>query len=92
MKENKTYAIEKRFAEVFALLPRDDVFIRETPSKTYFITVPHPTDDVEYILSTWQNPKAPREFVDLGRCMTTALRMGAASIRFDITPLTPEKK
>lgn len=85
MKGKKSYAVEKRFAEVFSLLPRDDLFIRETANKTYFITFPHPTEDIEYVLSTWGNPKAPREFIDLGRCVYLALRIGAASIRFDIT-------
>jgi len=91
LKEQKSFAVEKRFKEVFALLPRDDLYIRETSTQTYYITVPHPTEDVEYVLSTWENPKAAREFVDLGRCVNCALKLGAASIHFEITPPTDAK-
>ncbi len=92
MKEKKSYTVEKRFAELFGLMPQDDLYIRETPAKTYFITVPHPTEDIEYVLSTWEKPKEAREFIDLGRCVNCALRMGAGSIRFKITPPADLKK
>ena len=82
MKANKVYQLEKRFKEAMSLMGRDDLYIRQVPSGRYIITVPHPTEDIEYLLSTWENPNEPREFVDLGRCVNCALKMGAGSIHF----------
>jgi len=85
LKEKKVYAVEKRFKEVFGLIPRDDLYIRETPEKTYTITVPHPNDDVEYVLSAYRGGEAAKEFVDLGRCVKVALELGAVSIHFRLS-------
>ncbi|MGN6424263.1 MAG: hypothetical protein ACTHLA_13225 [Asticcacaulis sp.] len=85
MKETKIYAVEKRFKEVFGLMTRDDLYIRETPAKTFIVTVPHPSEDIEYVLSVYRHPNEPKEFVDLGRCVKTALELGAASIHFRIS-------
>ena len=85
MKETKVYTVEKRFKEVFGLMPQDDLYIRETPSKTYIITVPHPKEDSEYVLSAYRKGNSAKEFVDLGRCVKVALELGAASIHFRLT-------
>ncbi len=82
MKDNKVYHLEKRFKEVMNLLKRDDFYIRQLASGKYIITAPHPGDEIEYVLCTWENQKAPREFIDLGRCVNCALKMGADSIHF----------
>ena len=66
-------------------MQRDDLFIRETPSKTYVLTVPHPTEDFEYVMSAYRSPNAAKEFVDLGRCVKVALEFGARSIRFRLS-------
>lgn len=87
MKSKQVFLIEQRFKQMVTDLPRDDLFIRETPEKTYFITLPHPSLDTEYILKTWKRPKAPREFVDLGRCVLYALKLGAASLHFHISSI-----
>jgi len=86
LKANKVYHLEKRFKEVRGLIGRKDLFVHQLPSGRYIITMPHPTEDTEYVLSTWENPKDAREFVDLGRCVNCALKMGAASIHFDLVP------
>lgn len=86
MKGTKVYHVEKRLTEVLGLTRRTDVYLRQMPSQKYIITFPHPTDDVEYVLSTWENPNQPREFVDMGRCVKFALAMGAKSIHFELLP------
>jgi hypothetical protein len=78
------YAIEKQFKELFGLMARSDLFIRETPSNTFTISVPHPSEETEYVLATYTNRKAAREFVDLGRCVVFALSLGATSINFQL--------
>jgi hypothetical protein len=88
LKENKIYHLEKRFKEVMALLKRDDFYIRQLDSGKFIVTAPHPDEDIEYVLCTWENQKAPREFIDLGRCVNCALKMGADSIRFKLLPET----
>ena len=82
--DKKLYALEKRFKEVFGLMARNDLFVRETPSNTYTISVPHPHEDAEYVLATYTNRNTAREFVDLGRCVVFALRLGATSINFEL--------
>ena len=86
MKETKIYQIEKRFKESVSAMRRTDLFIRQQASGRWILTAPHPVDDVEYILSTWENPNDPREFTDVGRCVTTALKAGALSINFQQHP------
>ena len=84
MKGTKVYHVEKRLKEILGLMRRDDVYLRQLPSEKYIITFPHPEDDVEYVLSTWENPNQAREFVDMGRCAKFALAMGARSIHFKL--------
>lgn len=82
MRAQKTYIREKRFKELFRLMRRDDIFIRETAEKTYIITVPNPVDEDEYVLSAYRGGDNAKEFVDLGRCVKQALDLGATSIHF----------
>ncbi len=84
MKGRISYTREKRFKELFGLMARDDLFIRETPEKTFIITVPHPSEDLEYVVSSYRDATSPKEFVDLGRCTKAALELGAKAIRFDL--------
>lgn len=83
MKANSAYQLEKRFKEVMILLGRDDPYIRKIASGKFIVTIPHPSEDIEYVLTTWENQKAPREFAEIGRAVNTALKMGARSIHFD---------
>jgi hypothetical protein len=78
----QVYIVEKKFKEFFSLMERSDLFIRETPAKTFVISVPHPKEDIEYILTAYRKGATAKEFVDLGRCVRAALELGAASIHF----------
>ncbi len=84
MKSLKVYRLEKDFKGEMALMRRDDLYVRQMPSNKFIVTVPHPTEDAEYVLSTWQAPRAPREFADVGRAVNAAFRVGARSIHFDL--------
>jgi len=86
LKGTKVYHVEKRLKEVLGLIQRDDVYVRQMMSERFIITFPHPTDDIEYVLCTWENPNQAREFVDMGRCVKFALAMGAKSIHFKLLP------
>jgi len=91
LKANKVYHLEKRFKEVRGLIGRDDLFVRQLPSGRFIVTMPHPSEDTEFILSTWENPKVPREFVDMGRCVNAALKVGAQSIHFRLLKAPADK-
>ena len=81
---NKVYIVEKKFKEFFSLMARTDLYIRETPEKTFVISVPHPLEDIEYVLTAYRNGQSAKAFVDLGRCVRVALDLGAASIHFEL--------
>ncbi len=86
--EHKIYRVEARFKEAVELTGPDHLYVRETPDKTFIITAAHLAKGVEYILSTQRNSGAPREFVDLGRCVQFAVNLtGVQMIQFNLRPL-----
>jgi len=84
LKAEKIFQTEMRFSETMATLGCDDPFIRQTASSTFIITLPHPTQDVEYVVSTWTSRKEAREFKDIGRAVNSAVKMGARSVHLDV--------
>ena len=84
MKAQIVYRLEKDFKVEMGIMGRDDLFIRQLPSEKFIVTAPHPTSDVEYVLNTYENRGAAREFADVGRAVNAAFRVGATSIHFDL--------
>ncbi len=85
MQEKKAYRVEARFKEAVELTGPEHLYIRQTPDNTYIITAAHAARGTEYILTTSRNREAPREFVDLGRCVQFAIELtGVHAIHFQL--------
>lgn len=84
LKAKTIYRLEKAFKNEMALMRRDDLFVRQLPSGKFILTVPHTTNDVEYVLNTYENRNAAREFSEVGRAVNAAFRVGARSIHFEL--------
>ena len=87
LKTTKVYLLEKNFRDAMVLMGRDELFVRQVESSKFIVTLPHVVEDIEYVLATWTERKAPREYADIGRAVKTALKVGAKSIRFEVGPL-----
>lgn len=90
MKSKRIYRLEKAFKIEMQLMRRDDLIIRQLPNTHFIVLVPHPAEDAEYILNTYENRDAAREFKDVGRAVNAAFRVGAKSIFFDLLNPPPE--